>query len=355
MDGMFSGKGERLDDPMGGRTRLYKEGDYTPTILDIYQNRVPEMFDLRYPQVQENRKDGMTERIREFLLVCVGKTEDGASYKFGESLAFFEQIGMMPPIIELNIGKLRGSYLTFRLARDGKTIIANAMRIFNRGYVEVRSVEDPTILLLGRAYLMDSILHILFFKKYIPPNDVFKHGYLEPFYAYYTYKLGSSVSRSRIKHAFGISNHVTVESHIRCGAELLVPLAENEEGKAYEKQASFKIDTVRCSAVEKENWLQQYPVLSEFFEPYKKNVKVEDRSINAQNRSFAYNEDGNTYFAAACYEAYQKNIEATFRYLHDAKIAGFCNLALLEIELTTGLLRQISAADKQGIRAIFGI
>jgi hypothetical protein len=353
LDGAYSGKGERFDDPMGGRTRMYKEADYDSSAYALYEEREPAMFNLRYPNVLRDFRHTMHERIRDVLLLCMGKTE--MSYQIGESLRFFEDIGMIPPVIDTQISRLKGSYATFKTGTDGK-IFCNMMRIFSRGYVEIKSAENQNVCFMGRAYLNGSILHIFFFKKYFPPSA---HGIpenFEPYYAYYNYKLGLSIERrENINHIFGISAHVTENAGLRAGYEILMPLAEDAEGEAYETTASFKIDALRCSEAEKDNYLDQYPALAYVFEQQRKAFIVEERTINSTTKPFAANEKGNTYFAAACYHFYNNNYETGLKYAEQAKIAGFKEHGRLLRELQTGLLAGLAKQDKQSILDIFGL
>jgi hypothetical protein len=351
LDGSYSGKGERSDNPVGGRTRLYKENDYDTSTSDLYEVREPEMFSLRYPNILRNHKAAQHERIRDTLLMCLGKTDN--SHQFGESTTFFEEIGMMPPVIDTHISRLKGSYMTFKVALDGK-IICNMMRIFSRGFVEIKSAEDQKIRFMGRAYLNGSILHIFFFKKYFPPSA---HGIkenFEPFYCYYNYKLGVSTERREsIKHIFGLSAHVTDNAGLRSGYEMLMPIQEDEEGEAYEGTESFKIDITKCSEVEKNNFLELYPPLIHFFEQSHKPFITEERTLNSHQKLIVPNEKGNTYFAAACYHFYNNNYEIGIKYMEQAKMAGFKEVNRLTKELQNGLLSQIAKEEQRAIKRIF--
>lgn len=353
LDGSYAGKGERSDNPMGGRTRMYKENDYGSSIYDLYEVREPEMHALCYPNVLRNHKDPQHDRIRDTLLMCLGKTD--SSHQLGESLTFFEQIGMIPPVIDTNISRLKGSYMTFKVALDGK-IICNMLRIFSRGFVEIKSAEDQKIRFMGRAYLNGSILHIFFFKKYFPPSA---HGIkenFEPFYCYYSYKLGVSVERREsIKHIFGLSAHVTANAGLRSGYEMLMPLQEDEEGEAYESADSFKIDIAKCSAVEKDNFLDLYPPLIHFFEQSRKPFITEERTLNSYPKPTVQNEKGSTYFAAACYYFYNNNCEMGIKYMEQAKMAGFKEHNRLTKELHNGLLSQITQEEQRAIKQVFDI
>jgi hypothetical protein len=348
MDGVYSGKGERSNVPMLGRTRIYKEADYTPTIKADFENRIPEIYSLQYPNVMEDKRDAIQERIRDMILLCTGKIKP----TFGESLDFFEQIGMIPPVIDATMSHFKGSYLTCRMARDAQRIVCNVVRFFNRGFVEMRSEEDPKVVFMGRAYLCGDILHVFFFKKYFPSQVSGEPAIHEPCYKSFSYRVGTGLVRSRIKHVFGVSSHTFIDNGLRVGYEILLPLQEATEGEYYQNNVSYTIDTLNCSDTEKSDILKKHPALLQFFEQQRKPFIVETYTPNQTVNPLNINEKGNTYFAAACYHFYNGNYDLGIEYCKKAKKAGFKNLNLLDKELSKGLLSQLETYEKNTISDI---
>jgi hypothetical protein len=349
MDGVYSGKGERSNVPMLGRTRIYKEADYTPNIKADFENRIPEIYSLQYPNVMEDKHDAIQERVRDMLLLCTGKEHSG----FGESLDFFEQIGMIPPVVDASLAWLKGSYITFRMAKDNTRIIGNVIRIFDRGYVEAKSSRDATIKYIGRAYLYGDTLYIFFFKKHYPATVGGIRAQNSPYYNFHTYKVGSGMIRSGIKHLYGLSMHTLFDDNALCaGYEVMLPLPEKTEGEAYHNTNSFLIPVDECSASEKAAYLSAYPPLIQFFEQHRKPIIIESRVRNSEAQGAYLNEKGNTYFAAACYNFYNGNYEVGIEYCKKAKKAGFKNFNLLEKELSKGLLSQLEMYEKNAINDI---